>query len=729
MKFKGLGQKTALLFLWALINQTAHSTELNLEFIQKTESIARIPAIQLDWIIRSAKDFPQIAPVQNAVAQIVENTSSNFESLDNRGRYKLLKAYNQLLTSPLLRDDQKDYLRNTVIPKVTPLVQPLDSNQVSASDLETQRLFSTLAAQHGTGTPVAQAVQTVAQATDQIPVAELTPSVLTSEARPMAPAFFETPITATTPATTVALAAMPTSQGTGAVASPTAAPISQVIQTSAPAVSQLPIAAALPGAVASTALATATLANTPAAQATAIVAAPAAVQTVQASMPGTSVLPVATPLAAAAPAALSTAAITAITQNAQLNTTAKVVALTNLINTSSTSTPADTNTAATVAQTIQDLYNAQTPADVKPISDLLQATLQKPLLAPEQKNYVTTTLVPAIAQQLATLTPVATLAPMPALTSADQPLAKAIPAATKLSTPITTSAITGQVVQNATASVATQQPSFGNFAAAAAPAANTIATSIDMPTLGATQASQSDIEGIIKALYSQMQTAQGNSYDATTQGAFGASLVEAFNQIVELQSYMSQLLITAEGTPLLNEAQHQYVRDVMMPNLDQVSGTTPTKTLDHAVAADTAKAGKRAKGASSATKKKKGKKAAAGATTKKAKKGKKSSTADMGAAHDASAATPDASTTAHEAKASTGKKKGSKKLKKAKPAPDATADAAPATAGSDPKAEHKPAGKKKGKKKGTHVKKEAATSPETPTSLTAEVTVEGEAAA
>lgn len=722
MKFKRLGQKTALLFLWALINQTAHSTELNLEFIQKTDRIARIPAVQLDWIIRSAKDTPQIAPVQDAVAQIVENTSSNFESLDNRGRYKLLKAYNQLLASPLLRDDQKDYLRNTVIPRVTPLVQPLDSNQVSSLDLETRKLFSTLATQHGTGTPVAQAVQTVARATDQIPVA----SVLTSEARPMIPPF-AAPITPTTPPTTVALAAMPISQGTGAVATPTAAAISQVIQTSAPAVSELPIAAALPGAVASTPLATAVLANTPAAQATAIVAAPPAVQTVQASMPGTSEPAVTTSLAPAANAALTTAAITAITQNAQLNTTAKVVALTNLINTSSTSTPADTNTAATVAQTIQDLYNAQTPADVKPISDLLQATLQKPLLAPEQKNYVTTTLVPAITQQLATLTPVATLAPMPALTSADQPLAKTIPAVTQLSTPIATSAITQQVVQNATPSVATQQPSFGNFGAAAAPAANTIATSIDMPILGATQASQSDIEGIIKGLYSQMQTAQGNSYDATTQGAFGASLVEAFNQVVELQSYMSQLLITAEGTPLLNEAQHQYVRDVMIPNLDQVSGTTPTKTLDHAVAPDSAKAGKSPKSASSGTKKKKSKKAAAGATTKKAKKDKKSAaTANMGATHDGSAATPDA-------KASTGKKKGSKKLKKAKPAPDQTADTTAAKAASDTKAEKKPADKKKekkkGKKKGTHVKKEATISPQTPTSLTAEVTGEGEAAA
>jgi hypothetical protein len=702
MNFKQLRQKKALLFLWALITQTAHNTELNLEFIKKTNSIAKIPAVQLDWIIRSAQSVAQTAPVQDAVAQIVENTSSNFESLDNRGRYKLLKSYKQLLTSPLLRDDQKAYLRDTVIPRVTPLVQPLDTNQASAADLETQQLLSTLATKQNTDIPVAQGIQAVVQATNQIPVAALTSNVLPS----MAPSTTTATVAPTTTATvaptttaTVAITGMPISQATSPTASPIATTTSQVIQT---ATSQPAVAAAT----------TTGLVGSPVTTA-AVTAAPLATQAIQNSTPSTTIVAptplttaTSTTLTTATPTTLNAATITAITQNTQLSTAAKAAALTNLINTAPTSTPADMQAAGIIAQSIQDLYNVQTPADAKAISDLLQATLQKPLLTPEQKNYITTTLVPGITQQLATVAPISssanagqiiqnattsiaaqqpvitTLAPAstlvntPPLTPAFQPASTAV---TQLAAPVAASGITEQVVQNATNYVAAEQPVASNFAATAIPTANKVTTNINMPTANFTQTTQSDIESIIKTLYAQMQTAQGNTYDAQTQGAFGTSLVEAFNQIVELQSYMSQLLIAAEDTPLLNEAQQQYVRDVMMPNLDQVSSTTPTKKLDDAIATDAAKKDKSGKRANT-DKKKKVKKAAKAETAKKAKK----------------------------------------KLKKAKPEKTIIPNSATPNAKSpDKSAANKTTGKKKIKKKGTKVKTGTANSP------TQELTIQG----
>jgi len=98
---------------------------------------------------------------------------------------------------------------------------------------------------------------------------------------------------------------------------------------------------------------------------------------------------------------------------------------------------------------------------------------------------------------------------------------------------------------------------------------------------------------------------------------------------------MSQLLTAAEATPLLNEAQHKYVRDVMMPNLDQVSQATHAKKLEHAVKENK----KNSKGAAAKGAKKKGKK----------KKAVKAPT--DGAAHDATHAaehgTSDAAVAAH----------------------------------------------------------------------------------
>lgn len=713
MKFK-ISIKTMLLLATAFIVQTAHGNELTVDFISKTNSIARIPAVQIDWILRSAQSSPQSAAVQNAVANIVETSFGNFESLDNRGRYKLLKTYNQLLTSPLLRDEQKAYLRDTIIPRVTPLVQPLDPQQVSAADLETRQLLSNLApslAQQGASTtapaattPAAPVVQAAVQNANQLPAAVQTVAPVATTALAAAPVAQavqaaventnQLPVAVQTvaPVATTALTAMP---------------VAQAIQTAAQNTNQLPAAVQT-----ITPVATNTLAAAPVAQAvqaavqvaapiatTALTAMPLANSAIQASVASTSTLPVAIQPIASTATTLNPAAILAITQNTQLGVAAKAAALMNLINTTSTQAPADATAAAAVAQAIQDLYNAQTPNDARSISDLLQAILQKPVLTPDQRNYVSTTLVPAIAQKIAIATSTGT-ATTTQLTQAIAPAITQTVSSTGM--PGATLAAGTQVVQNAgmpsALSVATQQPANNNFAQLEAPskfAAN--ALSLEQSNISAAnataalapvQASQSDLEGSIKALYTQIQAATGNTYDAAAQGAFGASLVETFNNVVEIQSYMSQLLTSAEDTPLLNEAQQKYVREVMIPNLDQVSSATPTKTLDHAVANDKAKAGKPAKGGKKAKKP-----GVAGATAKKGKKSKKAKKADasLDTAHSAEASSHSADTSSHGAEAhkeaghhkeAAGEhdatktahaakkagKKGKKKLKKAAPA-------------------------------------------------------------
>lgn len=85
---------------------------------------------------------------------------------------------------------------------------------------------------------------------------------------------------------------------------------------------------------------------------------------------------------------------------------------------------------------------------------------------------------------------------------------------------------------------------------------------------------QSSLNDRIKHLYSMMDDAQGKVFDAQTYANFGASLVETFNEAVETQSYMIQLLTAASSTPLLNPDQHNYVRQVMIPNLDQIDEDT-----------------------------------------------------------------------------------------------------------------------------------------------------------
>jgi len=165
-----------------------------------------------------------------------------------------------------------------------------------------------------------------------------------------------------------------------------------------------------------------------------------------------------------------------------------------------------------------------------------------------------------------------------------------------------------------------------------------------------------DLEATLKGLYLQMQEASGKTFAANDQARFGTSLVEAFNDVVTAQSYMFQLLTAAQDTPLLNEAQQQYVTNTMIPNLDQVSAAVPQKTLDQAVVEDpTTKAR-----AEKIAKTKKGKKAA-GKKAKKAKKGKKT------AAHDTTAVEEKDKSTEKGAEKTAGKK-AKKKTKKAKKA-------------------------------------------------------------
>lgn len=98
-------------------------------------------------------------------------------------------------------------------------------------------------------------------------------------------------------------------------------------------------------------------------------------------------------------------------------------------------------------------------------------------------------------------------------------------------------------------------------------------------------AQQMDIEPTIKMLYSQIQASQGKNFDSAAQANFGAALVDAYNTVLDVQSYMNQLLAAAAQTPLLNAAQQQYVQKIMIPNLSQVSSLVQTKSLDEVVKA------------------------------------------------------------------------------------------------------------------------------------------------
>lgn len=299
---------------------------------------------------------------------------------------------------------------------------------------------------------------------------------------------------------------------------------------------------------------------------------------VERPIPMISVQPVAS-VAMVKPAAtpVTESAVTAITQNTQMTTAGKAAALTNLINT--TSAPVDAATSTAIAQAIQDLYNAHSSADIAHVVGLLNAAIQKPVLTAEQSNYVKSTLMPVATQSLAA-NPTTPVVPAPVVQQV---------------MPVANPAVQGAGQQVAVIPTSTPGMMMQQNLSGVMPVTAQAQVTIPVQQVASAPAASQDLEETIKNLYRQMQAAQGQTFDSATQGSFGAALVEAFNGVVELQSYMSQLLTAAQDTSLLNDAQHAYVRDTMIPNLDQVSGTTPTKSLDHAANAGPKKTLKKGK--------------------------------------------------------------------------------------------------------------------------------------
>ena len=468
--------KIALLLTIVFGFQTSHAAQpattgqgstLDLNFVQDSNSMASLPAVQLEWIYLQALNAPQTPDVQDAVYQIVQNAFANFSSLDARGQNKLLNVYNQLVTSPLLNSTQQAYLQNTIIPTVTPMVQPMTAANSALTPVEQQaqalqqKIAGNTAASGG---PQAATSNTIASSSDASTVA---PSVVDATSSVSAESQAMTQISQTTIPTTVSVS----------VIDPTA-PINQLNNSA----------------------------------------------TVQQD-------------GIASPAPITVAAISAITQNTQMTNAAQAASLANLISNAPSQTSIDPTIANTIGQAVQTIYNAQTSGDAPAIASLLQAAIQKSVITPDQVSYVQSTLLPAIKQQI-TQNPTATA---------------------NINTAVISPSLTQATTPNASST-------------------NTVAA---LPG--------DDIINTIKGLYAQMQQNQTATVDTQIQASFGASLVEVFTQATQIQSFMIKLLKAAKTTALLDAAQQAYVVNTMIPGLNQVTNSGPTKTLDQAIAQDKAK--------------------------------------------------------------------------------------------------------------------------------------------
>ncbi|MFH0898934.1 MAG: hypothetical protein V1855_05115, partial [bacterium] len=69
----------------------------------------------------------------------------------------------------------------------------------------------------------------------------------------------------------------------------------------------------------------------------------------------------------------------------------------------------------------------------------------------------------------------------------------------------------------------------------------------------------------IRDLYSIIQQAAGQVFDANTKNAFAQTLVNVFNDAQTVQTYIVQLLEVAAKTSLLNDGQQDYVTNTMLP--------------------------------------------------------------------------------------------------------------------------------------------------------------------
>ena len=97
---------------------------------------------------------------------------------------------------------------------------------------------------------------------------------------------------------------------------------------------------------------------------------------------------------------------------------------------------------------------------------------------------------------------------------------------------------------------------------------------IGLAKQGGKKTPQADLSSRIKQLYASIQNSQNQTFDGETYAQFGATLVSTFNEAVEIQSYIIQLLNAAASTPLLNADQQNYVRQNMIPSLDQIDEST-----------------------------------------------------------------------------------------------------------------------------------------------------------
>lgn len=664
--------------LFSLLTLAAGSVEprtIDQAYAEKAIGMgAKRPGLQFTLLATAAQTDAQDPGIQNFVAQMVQNSFNTFESMNPRDQKHTFNGYKRLLNTNLLSAAQKTYLQNSIITPLEPRMSQIHLQdpawKVAAENVETQKMIEQLGGVVPTPTVPAQAAP-----------GEIAKSLATPIA-PTAPAP-ETPVLVTQPLAPVAPA--PATPGLELLQRQ---PVADMVNR--------PVGGVLPP-----------VATQPA------VSAPQTVPPVPTAIPA-----VAVQTAQATPV-LHEAAVTAITQNPQTTTADKAAALTNLINTTPANIPVDAKTSSAIALAVQDIFNAQSaPTDAPHVANLLAAATQKPVLSQDQSRYVQSTLVPAVAQQL-TVAP-APVATQPAVVQAVQPFAIPAQPVAVAGAPLTTAAVAmpvstipaAPVAPAATATVLSVPSSIPTAPVAQATYAQVpVATQAAQPSFAA--ATVNNLEENIKALYSQMQDAQGRTFDAQTQGAFGAKLVETFNDVVEIQSYMNQLLAVAQETPLLNDAQHQYVRDAMIPNLDQVSDKEPAKTLDQAVAETTPVAPGKAKKPALATeaakkkKTKKGKKVKDGAAKKeivatdaaeakqdvsepvakkkgKKKKTKKTETAESAAPSDVTATSvQDAGQVAPEVGTQTAEKKavGKKKRKKLKKAKKVAAETATATAG------------------------------------------------
>ncbi|MFH1831504.1 MAG: tectonin domain-containing protein [bacterium] len=87
----------------------------------------------------------------------------------------------------------------------------------------------------------------------------------------------------------------------------------------------------------------------------------------------------------------------------------------------------------------------------------------------------------------------------------------------------------------------------------------------------------------IKSLYTLMQQAAGQQFDAQTQSTFAEALVNAFNDARTSDSYMQQTLQAAAKSSLLNADQQKYVTQTMIPmfagTTAQAAAPSPTQVV------------------------------------------------------------------------------------------------------------------------------------------------------